>query len=69
LIARFNAASPCVGVLIDAHLVELRRIDSVEPVRHIGQLNGATVPNDRASGEALARRESTQYQRRSWEGS
>src|SRR5260370_308861 len=62
LIAGFSAASPGVGVLVDADLVQLRRIDAVEPVGHFAKLNGAAIPDDRARGEALARREDCQYQ-------
>lgn len=54
LIAGFDAAGPCVGMLVDAHLVQLRRVDAVEPVRHIGEQKGASIPDDRAGGPALA---------------
>jgi len=36
LIPGLNAAGPWVGMLVDAYLVQLRRVDSVEPVSHIG---------------------------------
>jgi hypothetical protein len=62
LIARFNAAGPCVGMLVDADLVQLRRVDSVEPVRHAGYLDRAAIPDNRAGGQALASRENCQYQ-------
>ena len=55
LIARLDAAGPGVGMLVDADLVERRRVDAVEPVGHIGELKGAAVLDDRAGGEALAR--------------
>ena len=54
LIACCNAASPCIGVFVDAYLVDLRRIDAVEPVGHVGELKGASVPDDRAGSPALA---------------
>ena len=38
LIARFDAACPAVGVIIDADLVKCRRVDAVEPVGRIGEL-------------------------------
>ena len=62
LVARFDAAGPCVGVLVDAHLVELRRIDAVEPIGHAGQLKGAAVLDDRAGSPAWAGPEKCQYQ-------
>src|ERR1700733_11909835 len=54
LIACCNAASPCIGVFVDAYLVELRRINAVEPVGHVGELKGAPVPDGRAGSPALA---------------
>ena len=44
LIARRNAAGPGIGVFVDADLVELRRINAVEPVGHLGELKGAVRP-------------------------
>ena len=43
LIARIDPAAPGVGVIVDAHLVELGRIDAVEPVGHLAKLNGMAV--------------------------
>ena len=62
LIARCNAASPCIGVFVDAYLVKLRRINAVEPVGHLCELKGASVPDDRAGGPALACREQYHYE-------
>ncbi len=57
LIAGFNAAGPAFSVIVDAHLVQLRRIDAVEPIHHIGKLKSSSILDDRADGEAFPRRE------------
>lgn len=62
MIARRNTASPGIGVFVDAYLVEFRRINAVEPVSHVGELNGASVPDDRAGSPALACREQCHYE-------
>ena len=51
LVARIDAAAPGIGVVVDAHLVELRRIDAVEPVGEIAKLDGVAVPDHGARGE------------------
>ena len=45
MIAGLNAARPWVGVIVDAHLVHFRRVDTVEPVGHAGHFNGAAIPD------------------------
>jgi hypothetical protein len=62
LIACVDAASPGVGVVVGADLVKSRCINAIEPIRHIGELNAAAVPDDRAGGEAWAGCENRQYQ-------
>ena len=52
LIARVDAAGPGIGVIVDADLVQLRRIDAVEPVGDVAELDGVGVPHDRAGGPA-----------------
>src|SRR6266568_1992826 len=47
LIARFDAAGPAIGVFVDAELIECRRIDPVEPVGHVAQLERAAVADGR----------------------
>src|SRR6266403_5755415 len=49
-------------MLVDAYLVQLRRVDSIEPEGRAPYLDRATIPDDRAGGPALARRENCQYQ-------
>jgi hypothetical protein len=61
LIASLGTAGPAIGVLVDAHLVQLWRVDSIKPVRHIAELKGATILDDRARGPNLARRENRQH--------
>src|SRR5579863_9575673 len=51
LVARVNPASPGVGVVVDANLVQRRRIDAVEPIGHVRKLDGAAVPDEGARGE------------------
>ena len=55
LLPGFDAAGPRVSVLVDAHLVKRRRIYTVEPVDHIGELKGASIPDGRAGGHGLVR--------------
>jgi hypothetical protein len=62
MIARCNAASPGIGVFVDTYLVKLRRINAVEPVDHVGDLKGASVPDDRVGSPALACREQCHYE-------
>src|SRR5258708_8722513 len=62
LIAGVDPASPCVGMLVDTHLVQPRRVDTVQAVRHTCELKGASIPDDRAGGEALVRRENSGQQ-------
>jgi hypothetical protein len=54
LLARLGAAAPGVGVIVDAVLVELRRVDAVEPVGDAAELDGIAVPDHRACGECPA---------------
>ncbi len=61
LVARFDAAGPGPRAR-DAHLVELGRIDAVEPVGHAGHLDGAAVLDDRAGSPTLPRPENCEYQ-------
>ena len=49
-------------MLVDAHLIKLRRINSVELEGQVGKLNGAAIPDDRAGAPALACREKDHYQ-------
>ena len=56
LIARLDAAGPDVGVLVDAELVERRRVDAVEPVGDIADLKRAAIPHDGGGGRTLAGR-------------
>ena len=53
-IAGLGAAGPGVGMLVDADLVQFRRVDAVEPVGHLPELKRGSVLDDRAGGEALA---------------
>ena len=50
LIARLDAAGPAVGVLVDAKLIEGGRIDPVEPVGDIAQLQRAAFPDGWCDG-------------------
>jgi hypothetical protein len=52
VVARLDAACPRIGVVVDAHLVERRGIDAVEPVRHLAKLQGAGVLDDGGRGPA-----------------
>jgi hypothetical protein len=49
-------------MLVDAYLVQLRRVNSIEPVGYTPLPDRATILDDRAGGPALARRENCQYQ-------
>ena len=69
VIAGFDAARPGVGVVVDAHLVHLGRVDAVEPVGYAGDLNGAAIADDGAGGETGARGKNTRYQYGSEKGS
>src|SRR6266404_7873511 len=62
LIAGFNPAGPRVGMLVDAYLVQLRRVNSIESVGHTPYLDRTAILDDRAGGPALARGENCQYQ-------
>ena len=52
LVAGVDAAAPGIGMVVDAGLVELRRIDAVEAVGDIGQLDGVAVLDDGVGGQA-----------------
>jgi hypothetical protein len=46
----FQAAGPGIGMIVDAHLVKLRSIDAVKPVRRPGKLDGAAILDDGFGG-------------------
>ncbi len=52
LVTRVDAAAPGLGMIVDADLVELRRVDAVEPVGGFGELDRVAVPDDRVRGRA-----------------
>jgi hypothetical protein len=43
LVARVDAAAPGIGVVVDAGLVEFGRVDAVEPVGDVAELDGVAV--------------------------
>ena len=53
LIARLDAAGPAVGMFVDAELIEGGRIDAVEPVGDIAQLQRAAVADGWGGGPGL----------------
>ena len=48
LVSRFDAAGPGIGVVVDAHLIDFRRVDAIEPVGDLAELNGVAIPDDSA---------------------
>ena len=59
-VAGFHAAGPGIGMIVDADLVELRRIDAVKPVRRAGKLDGAAVLDDGFGGPTRTRQQRCQ---------
>ena len=57
LVARIDAAAPGIGVIVDADLVELRRVDAVEPVGDVAELDGVAVPDDDSAARRSRGRE------------
>ena len=55
LVARGRAAGPGVGVLVDAYLVEGRRLDAVEAIGDAAELQIAAIPDGCARGEPRGR--------------
>ena len=51
LVAGFDAAGPGIGVVVDADLVQLGRIDAVEPVGDVAELDRIGVPHGRSRGQ------------------
>jgi hypothetical protein len=47
-------------MIVDAHLVKLRSIDAVKPVRGSGKLDGAAILDDWFGGPTRTRQESCQ---------
>jgi hypothetical protein len=62
LITGIDPARPCVGVVIDADLVDWGRIDAIEPVSCVADVDGAAVADRGAGGEALAGGNDSQYE-------
>src|SRR5216684_9197546 len=60
LVARFHAARPGFGMFVDAHLVELRSIDTVELVDNTGELDGVSVLDERVLGASRIHGEACQ---------
>ena len=56
LVARVDAAGPGIGLVVDAGLVELRRVDAVEPVGDVAELDGVAVADDGGSAALAADR-------------
>jgi hypothetical protein len=54
LIACRDAAAPGIGVVVDAVLVEFGRIDAIEPIGDIIEMDRIAVPHDRVCGEGWA---------------
>src|SRR5262245_9435271 len=50
LVARVDAAGPGIGMIVDAGLVELRRVDAVELVGDVAELDGVAIPDDGVRG-------------------
>ena len=50
LIARVDTAAPGIGMIVDAGLVELRRIDAVEAIGDVAELDGVAVVDDSGGG-------------------
>src|ERR1700730_5798322 len=46
LLTGFDTAGPGIGLVVDVGLVEFRRIDAVEPVSHLAQLDGVAVSHN-----------------------
>ena len=53
LIARLDTAGPAVGMLVDAELIEGGRIDAVETVGDVAQLQRAAVTDGWGGGPGL----------------
>ena len=51
LVAGLDAAGPGIGVVIDADLVQLGRVDAVEPVGDVAELDRVAVPDGRGCGQ------------------
>jgi hypothetical protein len=56
LVAGVEPAGPRVGLIVDAELIELRRIDAVEMIDGIAKLERVAIPDDRARGFSRSRR-------------
>src|SRR5882672_4803047 len=54
LVPRFYTAGPWLRVVVDADLVELRSVDTIEPVCHTGKLDGVAIPHGGICGPARA---------------
>jgi hypothetical protein len=59
-VAGFHTARPGIGMIVDADLVKLRSIDAVKPVRRIGKLDGAAIPDDWFCGPTRTGQQSCQ---------
>ena len=57
LIAGLDAAGPDVGVFVDAELVIRRRVDAVEPIGDVTQLQRAAIADDSRGSRTLGNRE------------
>jgi hypothetical protein len=60
LVARLDTAGPGIGVIVDADLVQFGRVDAVEPVGDVAELDGIAVAGRRGGcqrGGRLGRRQ------------
>ncbi|MGY3080523.1 hypothetical protein ACVWZZ_006931 [Bradyrhizobium sp. LM6.10] len=51
LVAGLDAAGPGIGVIVDADLIQLGRVDAVEAVGDVAELDGVAVADRRGGGQ------------------